>query len=57
MGSVPMWYRVIRAARYLGVAPWDLASQPVSWLEMAEAARSAEAAAEKAEHEKQQRKR
>ena len=27
MGEIPDWYLLVRAARYLGVAPWDLASQ------------------------------
>lgn len=25
------WYVLIRAARYLQVAPWDLLGQPVYW--------------------------
>ena len=25
------WYVLIRAARYLQVAPWDLLQQPVYW--------------------------
>ena len=45
MGEVPQWYRVIRAAKYLGVPPWDLAAKPLWWLEIALAAESAEAAA------------
>lgn len=30
------WRRVIKAAQYLGVAPWDLFTQPTLWLDMAE---------------------
>lgn len=43
MGSPPSWYRLLDAARYLGVAPWDLASQPIAWVHMAESAQDAEA--------------
>lgn len=42
MGHMPNWYRVIRAARYLGVAPWDLLKQPYAWIEWAEEAMEAE---------------
>lgn len=42
MGGVPDWYPLIRAARYLGVAPWDLARQPVWWREIALQAERAE---------------
>ena len=42
---MPEWYVLVRAARYLGVAPWDLAAQPALWREWALAAESAEAAA------------
>jgi hypothetical protein len=38
---------MLRAARYLGVAPWDLADRPVWWQEIALAAEAAEAAAAK----------
>lgn len=31
IGHMPWWYPLIRAARYLRVAPWDLAKQPVVW--------------------------
>lgn len=55
MGEVPLWYRVIRAAKYLGTPPWDLADQPVTWLEMAEAAQSAEAAAQKSAEQRAKR--
>lgn len=54
MGECPSWYRLIRAAKYLGVAPWDLASQPHTWVNMAEAAQDAEAHAE-AMHEQRRR--
>lgn len=42
-----MWYRVVRAARYLGVSPWDLEVQPYTWLLAAEEAQAAEAAAQR----------
>lgn len=31
MGELPDWYPLIRAARYLGVPPWDLLTQPLAW--------------------------
>lgn len=46
MGECPSWYRVIKAARYLGVDPWDLATKPLTWVLMAEEAQTAEARAE-----------
>lgn len=30
-----MPYRLIAAAKYLGVTPWDLAEQPAWWMETA----------------------
>ena len=33
--GIPEWYRLVRAARYLRVAPWDLADQPTAWQNMA----------------------
>lgn len=47
MGEAPTWYRVLKAAQYLRVAPWVLAAQPLYWLEVAEHAQAAEAHAEK----------
>lgn len=44
---MPDWYELILAARYLGVAPWELAEQPAVWLNWALAARAAENEAEK----------
>jgi len=46
LGSVPEWYRLITAARYLQVPPWELAQKPVWWTEIALAARAAESAAQ-----------
>lgn len=51
MGECPSWYRLIRAAKYLGVAPWVLAEKPHTWVNMAEAAQDAEAHAQAA-HDK-----
>lgn len=51
MGSAPSWYRIVKAAKYLGVAPWDLAARPLTWVNMAEEAQAAEAHAQ-AIHEK-----
>jgi hypothetical protein len=42
MGEMPDWYPLIRAARYLGVAPWDLMEQPLYWSEWAITAEAAE---------------
>lgn len=42
MGALPEWYTLIRAARYLQVAPWELAAQPNQWLDYALIAESAE---------------
>lgn len=45
MGSVPDWYELIRAARYLGVPPWELAERPVWWRNRALEAEHAELSA------------
>jgi hypothetical protein len=45
MGEAPAWYLTLRAAKYLGVAPWDLAERPVWWQEIALVAEKAETAA------------
>jgi len=42
---MPEWYPLIRAAHYLGVAPWELMMQPIAWQEWALMAESAEAPA------------
>lgn len=42
MGAVPQWYLLVRAARYLKVPPWDLATKPVWWMNVALAAEQAE---------------
>lgn len=51
LGAAPSWYRLIKAAQYLRVAPWELAKQPLTWVHMAEESQAAEAHA-KAVHEK-----
>ena len=43
MSAPPDWWRIVAAARYLGVAPWDLAQRPVFWVDVAHEAMSAEA--------------
>lgn len=43
MGEIPDWYRLLRAARELHVAPWELAKQPLVWQEWALNAVRAEA--------------
>lgn len=47
MGGVPLWYSLVQAAKYLGVPPWELAKQPVWWMNVALAAQSAESSAGK----------
>lgn len=42
MGAAPDWYRTLSAARYLGVAPWDLANRSRVWTDWALTAQSAE---------------
>jgi hypothetical protein len=42
MGACPEWYPLLRAARYLGVAPWQLAERPLVWQEWALTAEAAE---------------
>lgn len=32
---MPEEYQLIRAARYLGVAPWELAKRPICWMHWA----------------------
>jgi hypothetical protein len=43
---------VIEVARYLGVAPWELAEQPLQWLQWGMAAMVATRAAEAAQYDK-----
>ncbi|MDW8006428.1 MAG: hypothetical protein RMJ05_06885 [Thermomicrobium sp.] len=52
MGEPPAWYRVIRAARYLGVAPWELLEREAVWFTWGLAAEAAEAKAERARAER-----
>ncbi len=42
MGALPDWYTLLRAARYLQVAPWELAARPMQWMEWALMSESAE---------------
>lgn len=39
---MPDWYPLLRAARYLNVAPWNLAERNVAWMHIALMAESAE---------------
>lgn len=39
---MPSWYPLLRAARYLGVPPWELAERPVAWMYWALEAEQAE---------------
>ena len=42
MGEIPDWYVIIKAAKYLGVPPWDLMKQSIFWREKALIAMAAE---------------
>jgi hypothetical protein len=42
MGYMGDWYPVLRAAKYLGVAPWDLLEQNPLWVQWALDAETAE---------------
>ena len=46
MGEMQDWYRLIRAARYLHVAPWDLADRSILWMKWALSAESIDSAVE-----------
>lgn len=46
MGEAPSWYRLLKAAVYLKVPPWELAERPIHWVTMAEAAQASEAEAQ-----------
>lgn len=52
MGDCPEWYELVRASKYLGVAPWELSERPVYWREIALAAENAEASIEAQEEAK-----
>lgn len=47
MGEPTDEYLLVRAAKYLGVAPWDLAARPVWWQNLALEFEAAEAGAQK----------
>lgn len=42
MGAVPDYYPLVLSARYLGVAPWELAEQPSYWMRIAQVCEGAE---------------
>lgn len=44
---MPEWFRLLRAARYLGVAPWELLRQPLYWQEWALTAEAVDAEVER----------
>ncbi len=47
MGEAPEWYFTLRAARYLGVAPWELERQSIRWQYRALTAETAETRAQR----------
>ncbi len=42
-GGVPRWYRLMKAAQYLGTTPWELEHQSWDYVRQAEEAQDAEA--------------
>lgn len=46
MGELPAWYNLMRAAKWMGVSPWDLLEAPLIWQDWALEAQAAEAGAE-----------
>ncbi len=53
---MPPEYELFRAARYLGVPPWELAQQPVWWMRLALTFEAAEAGAERDKEKSRSRK-
>jgi hypothetical protein len=47
MGACPEDYNLVKAAQYLGVAPWELMEQSIWWQERAILFMNAEAGAQK----------
>ena len=45
-GVCPDWYRLIRAAKFMGIAPWELMEQSAFWMDAALTAESAEIGAQ-----------
>ncbi len=46
MGTLPDWYQLIQAAKYLNVAPWELLEHSIYWEERALDAMTAEVEAQ-----------
>jgi hypothetical protein len=55
MGAVPEYVPLIRAAKYLGVAPWELAERPAAWRDWALAMEHGEASAQRQLQQRAQR--
>lgn len=51
-GAIPAWYMVIKAARVLGVPPWELLEREAVWMHWALAAKSAENKAQAAQRKR-----
>jgi hypothetical protein len=49
---LPWWYPVIRAAKWLGVNPLEIADMPIEWLSRILVTAEAEAHAEKVQYSK-----
>lgn len=50
--EAPEWYALVQAAKWLGVAPWELLDKPIHWLHWGLAGRKAEAGAERTLNER-----
>jgi hypothetical protein len=53
MGEAPDWYVHLRAAKYLGVAPWELDDQPLFWKNAALVAEDVENQYQQQQNDKQ----
>jgi hypothetical protein len=53
MGALPDWYPLLRAARYLKVAPWELLEHAAAWQHWAILAENAENEAQAARVEQE----
>lgn len=54
MGECPDWFTVVQAARYLGVAPWELLTKPVFWMRAALEAQAAEVREERRRNQRKE---
>jgi hypothetical protein len=55
MGYIPETYRLFRAAKYIGVSPWELSEQSVFWMNHALEYENIENKAERKRQERSQK--